>query len=85
MTYAPFLRSLVGSGLTLFMMSILLVWVGPWLEVDTRSPRLRWMVIPAEKLVAAVRRVLPNMGPMDWSPVATLVGVWIVRLVLVQY
>ena len=85
MTYEPFLRSLVGSGLTLFMLSILLVWVGPWIGIDPRSPRLRWMLWPAEQLVQRVRRLLPNMGPMDWSPIATLMAVWIVRIVLVQY
>lgn len=85
MTYAPFLRSLAGSGLTLFMLSILLAWVGPWLGVDTRSPRLRWMLFPAERLIALIRGGLPNMGPMDWSPIAALMAVWIVRIVLVQY
>jgi len=80
-----FFQSAVGSVLTLYMMALLLRWTAPFLEVDLRAPRLRWLPRLTDPLINAMRRMLPAMGPMDWGPVAAVVFVWIVRLVLVQY
>ena len=75
----------INSALTLYMMAILLRWLGPWLEVDLRRGVVRFVPTMADPLIELMRRVIPNMGPMDWSPIAALASVWIVRIVLVGH
>jgi len=79
------LVSLIGNGLTLYMMAILLTWVAPFLELDLRRGWLRVVPRVTEPLIRLMRRALPPMGPLDWSPIAALMVVWVVRLLLVQY
>jgi len=80
-----FWLQMAASGLTLYMMAILLRWLAPWLELDLQGPWLRWIPRITDPLVNLMRRVLPPMGPMDWGPIAAVVSVWVVRLVLAGY
>lgn len=75
----------IGAGLTLYMMAILLRWTAPWLELDLH--RGWWRMIPrvADPLIQFMRKHLPPMGPMDWSPIAALMAVYIIRLIVVRY
>lgn len=75
----------IGAGLTLYMMAILLRWTAPWLELDLH--RAWWRIIPrvTDPLIQFMRKRLPPMGPMDWSPIAALVAVYIIRLLVVRY
>ncbi len=79
------LRAAVGSALTLYMLAILVRWLGPWIDLDFHS--LNWRGIPkiVDPLVSRIRKLLPPMGPMDWSPPAALMGVWLIRLVVARY
>jgi len=74
---------LVVSALTLYMMLVLLRWLGPWLELDIDSGRLRWISRLTDPLINRLRRLLPWMGPMDFGPLAALLLVWILREVSV--
>ncbi len=83
---ALFLRTLVGSALTLYMMVILLRWTAPWLELDLRSARLKWIPQVTDPLLHWIRGILPPMGgTFDWAPAAALLGLWVVRIVFAQY
>lgn len=73
----------IASGLTLYMMAILLRWLGPWLELDVYSPWWRWLPRITDPLIHLFRRILPPMGPMDWSPIASVIALWLVRILLV--
>ncbi len=73
----------VYSGLTLYMLLILLRWISPWLQLDLRNRRLRWVTRLTDPLIDGLRRVLPPMGPMDFGPVAALFVVWVVRSISV--
>lgn len=64
---------------TLYMLLLLLRWIGAWLELDLMSPRLRWIPALTDPLIGWVRRRLPALGPFDFAPVAALLGVWILR------
>lgn len=75
----------IGIALTLYMMAILVRWVGPWLELDMHAWWMRAIARITDPLLGLMRRILPAMGPFDWSPVAALVAVWIVRLLLVRF
>ncbi|MCF6287053.1 MAG: YggT family protein [Candidatus Hydrogenedentes bacterium] len=78
------LASLVFSGLTLYMMALLLRWLETRLELEFRGILV---VIPkaCDPLIGLMKRVLPPMGPMDFSPMAAVISVYIIRLVLVGY
>ncbi len=75
-------RLCVSSAITLYMLAILLRWLGPWIEVDFYRRALRWIPRITDPLLNLVRRMLPAMGPMDWGPMASLMLVWMVRIVL---
>ncbi len=78
------LAAIAFSSLTLYMMALLLRWLESRLELEFRGV---WVFIPksTDPLIQAMKRILPPMGPMDWSPIAAIASVYIVRLVLVGY
>ena len=81
-----FIKALLGSVLTLYMMVIMLRWTAPWLELDLRSPRWRWIPQAADPLLRWLRQILPPMGgTFDWAPPAALLGLWVVRVACVGY
>lgn len=81
-----FMKTLLGSALTLYMMVILLRWTAPWLELDLRSPRWRWIPQATDPLLQWIRKVLPPMGgTFDWAPAAALLALWVVRVACVGY
>ncbi len=79
------IRTVIGSVLTLYMLAIVIRWTAPWIELDLKTSRLHWLPRLTDPLIALMGRVLPPMGPMDWSPIAALVAVWIVRIVFAGY
>lgn len=76
--------SILYCGLTLYMMVILLRWLGPWLELEFSGPLLRLIPRAADPLIDLMKRLLPPMGPVDFSPIAAVMSVYIVRLLLVN-
>ena len=83
---ALFVRTLLGSALTLYMMIILLRWSAPWLELDLRSPRWRWIPQCTDPLLQWLRRVIPPMGGnFDWAPAIALLALWAVRVACAGY
>jgi YggT family protein len=72
------------SVLSLYMLLILLRWIGPRLELDLHRGRLRWICSLTDPLIRFFRRVLPSLGPIDFGPLAALLSVWLVRSVIVS-
>ncbi|MBX3178600.1 MAG: YggT family protein [Candidatus Hydrogenedentes bacterium] len=77
------IASILYSGLTLYMMALLLRWLGPWLELEFRGLLLGRIPAITDPCIQFMRRMLPPMGPLDFAPLAAVMGVFIVRLVLV--
>lgn len=75
--------TLIYSALTLYMMALLLRWLGPWLELEFQGPLLGLIPRITDPLIQLMRRMLPPMGPIDFAPLAAVISVFIVRLVLV--
>jgi len=82
---APILLRTIGVVITLYMMAVLLRWMSPYLEIDTYHRPMRLVTAMTEPPLQFFRRVLPPMGPMDWSPIATLATLWLVRILLAGY
>ena len=76
--------SIIYCGLTLYMMLILLRWLGPWLELEFQGYPLGVVPRITDPLIDLMRRALPPMGPMDFSPMAAVMGVFILRLIIVR-
>lgn len=74
-----FFARLVYAVMTLYMMLILLRWFGRWIGLDFEEQRLRWVLPLIDPFLKWLRKVLPNMGPFDFSPIAALFLVWFVR------
>jgi len=68
-----------GRLLTVYMLLILLRWLGPFLQFDLDSPRWRWIPRLTDPLINRMRQLLPSMGPMDFGPIAALCLVWFAR------
>ena len=74
----------VYSAITLYMMAILTRWTAPFLSLDLYQKKLRFIPAITDPFLKLIRRMLPPMGFTDWSPVAALLLLWVVRVVLVR-
>ncbi len=72
------------SAITLYMMAILLRWTAPFLSLDLYQGYLRAIPVITDPLLKLIRRTLPPMGFTDWSPVAAVLILYVVRVLLVQ-
>lgn len=78
------LRATIYSAISLYMIIILLRWTAPFLSLDMNRPWLRWMAPLTDPLLNLIRRTLPPMGFADWTPVAAVLLLWVLRVLLVQ-
>lgn len=87
MPLIPFLkiRIIFGALLTLYMLAILLRWLGPWIDLNFHRGPARWIPKLTDPLVNFIRHRLPPLGPMDWAPLAAVMLVWIARIVFIGY
>jgi YggT family protein len=76
--------TIIYSAITLYMMAILTRWTAPFLSLDLYQKRLRFIPAITDPFLKLIRRTLPPMGFTDWSPVAALLILWVVRVVLVR-
>jgi len=74
----------VYSGMTLYMLAILMRWAGPPLGIDASSGIGAVCRKSTKPLTDFMERVLPPMGPVNLSPIAALVAVWFVRVLAVN-
>lgn len=72
------------SGFTLYMLLILVRWLGPYLELDFYDVRLRWIARVVDPLLRAIRNIVPAVGPMDLGPLIAVLAFWIAREVAVR-
>lgn len=83
------IERLAGSGLTLYMLAIIVRWTAPWLELELHGHGLQWIPRITDPYLTRVRqgllRLTGSLEPMDWSPVAALLLVWFVRLLYPGY
>jgi uncharacterized protein YggT (Ycf19 family) len=74
----------VYSGFTLYMLLILVRWLGPHLELDFYDVRLRWIARAVDPLLRTIRNAVPAVGPMDLGPLIAVLLFWIAREVAVR-
>jgi YggT family protein len=75
---------IVYSGITLYMIAILLVWLSAWIGIETEYGKAKILKKMTEPLLEAVRKAIPPMGPFDMSPIVALFGLWFIRVLSVR-
>ncbi|NUM56548.1 MAG: YggT family protein [Candidatus Hydrogenedentes bacterium] len=76
--------SAIYSGFTLYMLLILVRWLGPYIELDFYDTRLRWIARAVDPLLRAIRGIVPAVGPMDVGPLIAVLLLWLIRTVAID-
>ena len=53
-----------------------------WVQVDPRNPIVNLINQLTEPLLAPIRRMLPQSGTLDFSPMAALIVVWVAEQIV---
>lgn len=64
---------------TVLVIALLARVIGSWLGVFRYTSWMRPAYVLTDWIVEPLRRVLPLFGPFDWSPLAALVLLWILK------
>jgi YggT family protein len=67
---------------TLYSFAIIIRSLLPWLGVDYYHPVMRFLVQITEPLLAPLRRFIPPVGGLDFTPMVALVVLWIAEWLL---
>lgn len=70
---------IVYSLFTIYMIMILLRWLGPWISLDVTEGRFRWIAVITDPLLTRLRPMMPKTGPMDFTPIVAVLLVWFLR------
>ena len=53
-----------------------------WVQVDPQNPIVKLIYQLTEPLLGPIRRILPQSGALDFSPLAALIVVWVAEQVV---
>jgi len=76
---ADLLRTLIDVYATIILVRVVL----SWLPVDQDRPWARFIVDVTEPVVGPIRRVLPPLGGLDFSPLVAMLLLQLLRNMLV--
>lgn len=69
--------------LTLYLFIVIARALISWVNPDPRNPIVRFLYNATEPLLYRVRRVLPDVGGIDFSPLVVIVGIYFLQGFLV--
>ena len=70
---------LIAALLDLYSLVVLAAVVMSWMRMDTRHPLARMVYGLTEPALAPIRRALPLMGGLDFSPMVLLIALRVLR------
>jgi len=73
---------LLGWAFGLLRLAIIVRVVSSWFGVSPHSRWIRWSFVSTEWLIAPLRRVIPNFGPLDVTPIVALILLSVVQRVI---
>jgi YggT family protein len=76
-----FLR-LLNIAFTLYEFAIVARALLPWFRISPYHPVMRFLIQITEPLLAPIRRNLPTVGGLDFSPMVALLILWAVEMLL---
>jgi len=78
------LRDVLYTLFTLYMLAILAVWLGPYIDFDLHRKKWGlWVVKIVNPLLQTLRKHLPYFGPFNWTPIIALLIVWLLRKLII--
>ncbi|MCZ7672090.1 MAG: YggT family protein [Chloroflexi bacterium] len=63
---------------------VIISWVRPNPYHPTWGKIIEIVYQLTEPLLAPIRRLLPQTGMMDWSPLVLMIGIWVLRQIVVS-
>lgn len=78
------LMQLVNLAFNAFELLILARVLLSWINADRYSPIVQFINRLSEPFLAPVRRVLPPMGMMDFSPIVVIIAALIIKQIILQ-
>lgn len=76
------LLALVARLLDIYSIVVLVAVVTSWIQLSPDNPIVRVTSALTEPLLAPIRRVLPDLGGLDLSPMVLLLGIQLLRRIL---
>ncbi len=73
------LRFLVSAGFGLVMLAIFIRVIASWVGIGPYRPWMRPLVLLTDWIIEPVRRILPPMGMIDFSPMVAWLILWVLR------
>jgi len=78
------LMQLVNFAFSAFELLILARVLVSWINADRYNPIVQFIYRVTEPILAPVRRVLPPMGMMDFSPIVVIIAALIIKQIILQ-
>ncbi len=75
---------LVHLAFTLYSIAIVIRALLSWVRVSYYHPAVRFLIQITEPLLAPLRRYIPPMGGLDFTPMVALIILWVAEQVLVM-
>ncbi|MEA3341497.1 MAG: YggT family protein [Chloroflexota bacterium] len=66
----------------LYSFAIIVRTLLPWLGVSRYHPAMSFLIQITEPVLAPLRRYIPPMGGLDFTPMAALLVIWVIEQVL---
>jgi YggT family protein len=76
------LLAIVARLLDIYSIVVLVAVVTSWIQLSPDNPIVRLTSALTEPLLAPIRRVLPDLGGLDLSPMVLLLGIQLLRRIL---
>ncbi len=76
------LLQLINWAFTLYSFAIIARALLPWFNISPYHPAMRFLIQITEPLLGPIRRSLPSIGGLDFSPMVALLIVWFIEQLL---
>ena len=81
--FSSLMGGVLGLVLTLYLYIVIARALVSWVNPDPRNPIVRFLYNATEPLLYRVRRVVPYMGGIDFSPLVVIIGIYFLQGFLV--
>ena len=78
------LAKVLNIGLSLYMWIVIARAVISWVNPDPYNPIVRFLISATEPVLYPIRRRLPSLGGMDFSPILVILAIIFIQSFLVQ-
>ena len=77
-----YLLSLIKMALELYGLLIIVRALISWVSPDPYNPIVRFLYRVTEPVLRPIRRMMPDLGGLDLSPLVALLGIYLLQYVL---